>query len=109
MFGCSCIAVPSQKQRETEFIKSCFPKTESLINNNPDILKNFVWKTEVWDGEDYNSIIDMIFCNLYPYHKTACIAFYKARGSRLNKKYNTSQINFWDIEIVRFLTSKKEG
>lgn len=85
----------------SQFIDTCLIQSETFIQekgNLKRLLHAYKW-SPVCYGEEYDSIMDMLLCNLFPLYKRACRRFYQGRGKSLKESYSRFQIFAIDLEL----------
>lgn len=93
------LKVPSQ------FLKSCFPKTEKLIQSKKMlVIKSYKWDPYLTKSIEYISLMDMVLCNLFPYYKAGCKRFYAGKGKNMIGLYSKPQLDFIDLQMVEELS-----
>ena len=95
------------KQTDKCVCQSCFPKMEAYIMSHQELLSFVAWDVEVWPGEFYNGITDMILCNLYPFYKVGCRRFYCGKGPRLvDSGVSLLELRYMDNSMLCILQQK---
>ena len=83
----------------SEFISSCLIHSEQYVRDNmKKILQGYKWNFLFYGGE-YDSIMDMILCNLFPFYKKSCAKFYQGRGMSMRGSYSKYQIIAIDSQL----------
>lgn len=87
--SCSCTFETTLSQIhimevDSEWLDTCLPKSYQIVTSfKGEILKAYDWKDYISVRPKkvyYRSIMDMILCNIYPFHKSECKAYYANRG-----------------------------
>lgn len=89
---------------ESKYLSSSFVLTEEwLIQNGNSCC--FEVDTDV----EWISLIDAIFCTLYPYYKRNCEKFYDGYGKPLKFVMSKSKLKYYDQQMVSILEKFKRG
>jgi hypothetical protein len=51
----------------------------------------------------YHSVIDFLFCELFPVYQPSCFRFYDGNGPQLRKILDKEQILFYDNQLLKAL------
>ena len=86
-----CSLRQEQKLEPEEF--TVFPMTKKVLEEYKISIEKFDTNNE------YRSIVDAIFCNIYPGWKEDCMNYYNGNGKKLKEVLNKEAIFEFDLEM----------
>ena len=88
----------------SSLIQSCLPRSETFLRKHlTEILAAYEWDFDLTKNMEYRSTLDMVLCNLIPYHKKACKKHYKNSKFHLDTLYSKPALDNIDLTILREL------
>jgi hypothetical protein len=79
--------------------ETVFPRTErSLRSTRNQQALTFVKTTS--RPETYRSVMDWLFCNVFPHERAACFSFYADKGKQLRFIRTPSQLKLYDAGLL---------
>jgi hypothetical protein len=91
MLRMCCTPSLRQEQQPPEF--TVFPLTEKVLE------KNCVSHQKFDPDNEYNSLMDAVFCSIYPEWKSECFKYYNDEGEKLNETLSRQEIFEYDVEM----------
>ena len=95
-----------QVQSEPTYLGSMLPSSKKWLQGDSkrwEVLKCAKGREEEEGVEEWRSVMDMIFCWVFPYFKDDVIRFYEGRGGKLVDLYSLRTIQEMDRHLVRVL------
>lgn len=83
--------------------QSIFPQAEAWLttgSDHQDSLKYVAWKK---DMNRYHSMMDFLFCELFPEHRRKCFDFYEDRGPMLKDILSVEQFLYYSNALLQAL------
>lgn len=82
-----------------DFSESVFTESQNVI----DKLKMEETLEDLAEKRGFHSIMDFVFCSLYPDKEKECRKYYRDKGKQLSHKYSENQIREWDNIMAQAL------
>ena len=96
--------------------ESIFPQVEALLLSNTDYQDALQYVASRKNMDRYRSMMDFLFCELFPEWKASCFRFYENEGPALREQisieeilhYNNKLLKAMDVAIELFKTRETE-
>lgn len=83
--------------------ESIFPKVERMLLGDSDYRKALEYVAARKQMDRYRSMIDFMFCELYPKWRKPCFHFYDGDGPSLKEMLTVEQIQEYERRMVKAL------
>jgi hypothetical protein len=92
----------SLAQQQIPF-SSIFEGAEGAMNSS-HVMGCLKYIARRKDMDRYHSVVDFLFCELFPIYKPGCFRFYADEGPQLREIIDEEQILFYDNQLLKALT-----
>ena len=82
---------------------SIFPEVEVLLSENSDYREALAWVAYRKKMRRYCSMIDFLFCGLFPKYKYRCSQYYKGEGASLKQLITAEEIQSCNDDMLKAL------
>jgi len=97
MLSCSCRL--EMICQETPMTQTVFPKTEEALRETEN-QKALAHVPGLAEQEDYRSVMDWLFCCVYPGERAACFCYYKDDGPSLKESKSRAELLLEDRVLL---------
>jgi len=83
--------------------ESIFPEVEAFLQASSDHQNALDWVASRKKADRYRSVVDFLFCELYPEHRGACFRFYLSGDQPFRELITMAQRSMYAWEMLQAL------
>jgi hypothetical protein len=106
------VLVPRQRMLQVQRLggatTTVFPRAERSLRSleNQRALKHVKTSSQ---PETYHSVMDWLFCNVYPHERPACFSFYAGTGKQLRFLKTPSELRLYDAGLLGVIRKARKA
>jgi hypothetical protein len=83
--------------------QSIFPQVEAWLLNDTDHQNALLILDDKGRSKSYKSVIDFLFCELFPVYVAPCMKYYEGKGKQLKEMITARELVFYNDVLLKAL------